>query len=120
MIVTKLYSIARNFELPIPAEELALYQTLMPSFQHLKVWTPSLFGYLSVSLVCLSVCLSVCLTYPVCSGIVWSGLSVFLYRCLSVVSTCLFYAVCLSGLSGLSGFVWFVCVSFKRSICFGL
>ena len=37
VIVTKLYAIARNFELPIPAEELALYQTLMPSFHHLKV-----------------------------------------------------------------------------------
>ena len=37
-IVTRMYSIARNFEMTISAEELALYQTLMPSFQHLKVW----------------------------------------------------------------------------------
>jgi len=36
-IVTRMYSIARNFEMIISAEELALYQTLMPSFQHLKV-----------------------------------------------------------------------------------
>ncbi|XP_032239531.2 dynein axonemal heavy chain 6 isoform X3 [Nematostella vectensis] len=36
VIVTRLYSIARNFDLPIPPEELALYQMLMPSFQHLK------------------------------------------------------------------------------------
>lgn len=36
-IVTRMYSIARNFEMPISDEELALYQTLMPSFQHLKV-----------------------------------------------------------------------------------
>ncbi|KAJ7369813.1 hypothetical protein OS493_036330 [Desmophyllum pertusum] len=35
-IVTRMYSIARNFEMSISAEELALYQTLMPSFQHLK------------------------------------------------------------------------------------
>ena len=59
MVVTKLYSIARNFELPIPAEELALYQTLMPSFQHLKVCTPSLIDYLSVSYLFDLVCLSV-------------------------------------------------------------
>ena len=39
IIVTRMYSIARNFEMTISAEELALYQTLMPSFQHLKVWT---------------------------------------------------------------------------------
>ena len=36
-IVTRMYSIARNFDMSIPAEELALYQTLMPSFYHLKV-----------------------------------------------------------------------------------
>ncbi|PFX28824.1 Dynein heavy chain 1, axonemal [Stylophora pistillata] len=35
-IVTRMYSIARNFDMTISAEELALYQTLMPSFQHLK------------------------------------------------------------------------------------
>lgn len=38
-IVTRMYSIARNFEMTISAEELALYQMLMPSFQHLKVMT---------------------------------------------------------------------------------
>ena len=36
-IVTRFYTIARDNEVPIPAEELALYQTLTPSFQHLKV-----------------------------------------------------------------------------------
>ena len=36
-IVTKLYTIARDFEVSIEPEELALYQTLSPSFQHLKV-----------------------------------------------------------------------------------
>lgn len=36
-IVTRMYSIARNFEMSISNEELALYQMLMPSFQHLKV-----------------------------------------------------------------------------------
>ena len=36
-IVTKLYTIARDFEVDIKPEELALYQTLSPSFQHLKV-----------------------------------------------------------------------------------
>lgn len=36
-IVTRMYSIARNFEMSISSEELALYQMLMPSFQHLKV-----------------------------------------------------------------------------------
>lgn len=38
-IVTRMYSIERNFEMTISAEELALYQMLMPSFQHLKVMT---------------------------------------------------------------------------------
>lgn len=37
VIVTRLYSIARNYDIPIEAEENALYKTLMPSFQHLKV-----------------------------------------------------------------------------------
>ena len=37
-IVTKLYTIAKDYEqLNIHPEELALYQTLAPSFQHLKV-----------------------------------------------------------------------------------
>ena len=36
-IVTRMYTIARNFEMSISDEELALYKTLMPSFQHLKV-----------------------------------------------------------------------------------
>jgi len=36
-IVTRLYAIAKNFDMPIEAEELALSQTLMPSFMHLKV-----------------------------------------------------------------------------------
>ena len=36
-IVTRYYTIARDNDVPIPAEELALYQTLTPSFQHLKV-----------------------------------------------------------------------------------
>ena len=39
-IVTKLYTIARDFDVVIPPEELALYQTLAPSFQHLKVREP--------------------------------------------------------------------------------
>ena len=38
-IVTKLYTIARDFEVKMPPEELALYQTLAPGFQHLKVNT---------------------------------------------------------------------------------
>lgn len=36
-IVTRLYSIAKNFDMKIEAEEFALSQTLMPSFMHLKV-----------------------------------------------------------------------------------
>ena len=36
-VVTRLFTIARNFNMPIQPEELALYQTLMPSFTHLKV-----------------------------------------------------------------------------------
>ncbi|XP_038073413.1 dynein heavy chain 6, axonemal-like isoform X3 [Patiria miniata] len=35
-VVTRLFTIARNFNMPIQPEELALYQTLMPSFTHLK------------------------------------------------------------------------------------
>ena len=45
-IVTRMYNIAKNFDVPISAEELALYQTLMPSFQHLKVCF-SLFNFFS-------------------------------------------------------------------------
>lgn len=37
IIVTKLYTIARDYEVTIDVESLALYQTLAPSFQHLKV-----------------------------------------------------------------------------------
>ena len=36
-VVIKLYTIAKDFELPIVPEDYALYQTLSPSFQHLKV-----------------------------------------------------------------------------------
>jgi len=36
-IVIKLYTIAKDFDLPVEPEEYALYQTLSPSFQHLKV-----------------------------------------------------------------------------------
>ena len=36
-IVTKLYTIAKDYEVTIDVESLALYQTLAPSFQHLKV-----------------------------------------------------------------------------------
>ena len=36
-IVTKLYTIAKDFEVEIEPEDLALYQTLSPGFQHLKV-----------------------------------------------------------------------------------
>ncbi|XP_063958044.1 dynein axonemal heavy chain 6-like isoform X2 [Lytechinus pictus] len=35
-VVTRLFTIAKDFDVPIEPEELALYQTLMPSFQHLK------------------------------------------------------------------------------------
>ncbi len=37
-IVIKLYTIAKDFEVQIEPEELALYQTLAPSFQQLKVF----------------------------------------------------------------------------------
>ena len=46
-VVIKLYTIAKDFEVPIEPEELALYQTLSPSFQHLKVllvWSSKLGG----------------------------------------------------------------------------
>ena len=36
-VVIKLYTIAKDFELEIAPEEMALYQNLSPSFQHLKV-----------------------------------------------------------------------------------
>ena len=36
-VVIKLYTIAKDFDLPVVPEEYALYQTLSPSFQHLKV-----------------------------------------------------------------------------------
>ncbi len=36
-VVTRLFTIAKDFNMTIQPEELALYQTLMPSFQHLKV-----------------------------------------------------------------------------------
>ena len=36
-IVNKMYTISRDFEVVIEPEEFALYQTLSPSFQHLKV-----------------------------------------------------------------------------------
>uniref|UniRef100_A0A8C5PZV6 AAA+ ATPase domain-containing protein n=1 Tax=Leptobrachium leishanense TaxID=445787 RepID=A0A8C5PZV6_9ANUR len=35
-IVTQLYSVARDYNVPISSEELALYQSLIPGFQHLK------------------------------------------------------------------------------------
>lgn len=35
-IVTKLYAIAKDFDVEVDAEEFALYQILGPSFQHLK------------------------------------------------------------------------------------
>ncbi|XP_070577565.1 LOW QUALITY PROTEIN: dynein axonemal heavy chain 6-like [Ptychodera flava] len=35
-VVNKLFTISRDFDVPIQPEELAMYQTLMPSFQHLK------------------------------------------------------------------------------------
>lgn len=37
VVVTRLFTIARDFDVVIEPEDLALYQTLMPSFQHLKV-----------------------------------------------------------------------------------
>ncbi|XP_071833092.1 dynein axonemal heavy chain 6-like isoform X4 [Apostichopus japonicus] len=36
VVVTRLFTIARDFDVIIEPEDLALYQTLMPSFQHLK------------------------------------------------------------------------------------
>ena len=36
-IVIKLYTIAKDFDIEIDPEEHALYQTLAPSFQQLKV-----------------------------------------------------------------------------------
>ncbi|XP_077989551.1 dynein axonemal heavy chain 6-like [Glandiceps talaboti] len=35
-VVNKMFTISKDFNVPIEAEELAMYQTLMPSFQHLK------------------------------------------------------------------------------------
>ena len=35
--VSKLYSLAITFEIHVEPEEMALYQTLMPSFHNLKV-----------------------------------------------------------------------------------
>lgn len=37
MVVTRLYTIAKEFDVPVEPEDFALYQTLAPSFQHLKV-----------------------------------------------------------------------------------
>ena len=48
-IVTRLYTIARNFDMNISDEELALYRTLMPSFQHLKVRCRSVVNYQSMT-----------------------------------------------------------------------
>ena len=36
-VVIKLYAIAKEFELPMDPEHYALFQTLSPAFQHLKV-----------------------------------------------------------------------------------
>lgn len=36
-VVTKMYTIAKDFNLEIEPEDHALYRTLAPSFQHLKV-----------------------------------------------------------------------------------
>ena len=44
--VTKLYSLAINFDVHVEPEEMALYQTLMPSFHNLKV------GYTFAYVVC--------------------------------------------------------------------
>ena len=38
-VIAKMYAIAGEFDVPLPAEELALYRTLLPSFTHLKVST---------------------------------------------------------------------------------
>ena len=37
-VVTRLYTIAKEFDVGVHPEDFALYQTLAPSFQHLKVW----------------------------------------------------------------------------------
>lgn len=37
LVVTKLFTIADQYNIRIEPEDLALYQTLAPSFQHLKV-----------------------------------------------------------------------------------
>ena len=37
MVVTRLYTIAKEIDVPVEPEDFALYQTLAPSFQHLKV-----------------------------------------------------------------------------------
>ena len=34
--IDKMYAVADEFDVPLPAEELALYRTLLPSFSHLK------------------------------------------------------------------------------------
>lgn len=36
-VVTKLFTLIRDFDIVMEEEELALYQTLMPTFTHLKV-----------------------------------------------------------------------------------
>lgn len=36
-IVHKLFTIARDYNVEVQPEDLALYKTLSPSFQHLKV-----------------------------------------------------------------------------------
>lgn len=36
-VVTRLYTIAKEFDVNVHPEDFALYQTLAPSFQHLKV-----------------------------------------------------------------------------------
>ena len=37
VVVNKMYTISRDFDLIIDGEQYALYQTLAPGFQHLKV-----------------------------------------------------------------------------------
>lgn len=44
--VTKLYSLAISFNVVIDAEEMALYKTLMPSVQHLRVCNLILYIFL--------------------------------------------------------------------------
>lgn len=36
-VVNKMFTIAKSYQIYIKPEEMALYQTLSPSFQHLKV-----------------------------------------------------------------------------------